>query len=659
MRSLFESLGEQLTVDPRYADWVPEAPPSLDGVDEVFANFETTGLQWWEDDVPIALSLWAKGRSWYLPWGHAGGNLSEEMMYEWCQRELPGKLITNTNMRFDCHIALAWGRKMGRGGLDFEKMGCRVSDVSQYAALLDDHLQANRLSLDSMIVDNLGEVPMSRLDESRMASYHAGEAAGRSQYNVEAVRLLKDVFWPRLDAENLQKIRALEDKVIYGTVEMEENGAPIDEELLDRWIKESKQQLEKMLRELATLVGFQVNPDSPKDQARVFQQLGLSIERTGKGAPSFTDAILKRIDHPTIKLMRRAGKLTSLRSKFIVNTKLVMSKGGILRYALHQLRAAKDENAEKGEVGTVTGRYSSSALQKEPVTVGVNIQQRMKAAKQRVSFGYDEKDSSHDDEIFLVRKLHVAKEGYVLSSDMDQAQYRIFAHYVNNPRIIKAYQDNPDTSFHEFMHGLISSFAELTYRGQKDLNFAYIFGAGLTKMALMMNHITADEFARIRSSSDFNNPKLEPTKKVKAIYEREVPEVRDLLEIAMHLAKPECDEKCKRNDKMHREHEHRGYVCTFEGRRSRFPDGNRLHKAFNAVDQGTEADYMKTKIVELREASKETGFTMRITNHDELVGDIPDQHHADVVDEILNRQSFKLRVPLTWSTSIGANWAEC
>jgi hypothetical protein len=91
----------------------------------------------------------------------------------------------------------------------------------------------------------------------------------------------------------------------------------------------------------------------------------------------------------------------------------------------------------------------------------------------------------------------------------------------------------------------------------------------------------------------------------------------------------------------------------------RFPDGNRIHKAFNGVDQMTEASYMKTKLVELHESRNETGLILRITNHDEVVGDVQDLDGARKVDRILNRQSFpQLRVPLTWSTSTGPNWAE-
>lgn len=644
MKSLFDDLVDEV---PR-SDWTPVPPPPLDGIDEIYLNFETTGLKWFDGDRPIAASLCLPdGQTFYLPWGHRGGNLDEAVVKEWAHRELRGKLITNINTRFDIHMAREWG-------VDLEAQGNRVSDVGHYAALLDDHRK--RFRVDELIPDILGEEPMRRLDESRMVDYHAGEAAPRSMYGVDAVRRLKAAMWPQLTAENLQPVRALEDKVIYVVCEMEKNGSPIDVELLDKWIKKSQEQVETYLWQLAKEVGFQVNPDSPKDQEKVFRHLHLDIERTGKGAPSFTDAILKRIEHPTIKLMRKAGKLISLRSKFLVNTKQVMGSDGILRYAFNQLKSAKDENADRGEAGTVTGRFSSTKITEG---VGCNIQQRMKAAKQRIAFGYDEDDNSHDDEIFVVRKLHIAGSGFLLSSDMDQAQYRIFAHYVNNADVIAAYQADPTTSFHKYMWNLIKPYADLSYRQQKDLDFAYIFGAGLTKMSLMLDHITVQEYNQIKETRNYHHPNLEKTQMVKDLFEREVPELRSLLDLSMHIAKPECDVKCNRYDKLHKQKiPHYGYVRTFLGRRGRFPEGQRIHKAFNMVDQGTEADYMKTKLVELHEMRKETNLTLRITNHDEIVADSPDKEHAKKVDKILNYQSFNLRVPLTWSTGIGPNWAD-
>lgn len=628
--------------------WRPEAPPILTGINEICLNFEATGLKWWEDDRPISCSVYAGDRSYYLPWAHSGsGNLDEAVVRRWFKEQVRGKNIVNINTRFDVHMAREWG-------VDLEAQGNTVSDVGHYAALLDDHRY--EMNLDSLIRDFLRETPMARLDESKMVTYSAGAAAPRSRYNVESVKRLKDVMWPQLDAQNLQRVRALEDKIIYVVCEMEKNGAPIDLELLDRWIADSQRRLNALLLKISREVGFQVNPKSPKDLQRIFLKLKLPIDHTKLGRASFTDDVLKRIDHPVIKDLRMAGKILSLRSKYLVNTKESLDSHGILRYALHQLRAAKDEFADAGEAGTVTGRFSSA----KPVDgVGCNIQQRMKAARQRVGFGFDEDDDSHDDEIYIIRKLHIAKSGYVLSSDMDQAQYRIFASFVNNPKVIQAYKENPNLSFHKFMHKLLEQYAKLTYRQQKDLNFAVIFGAGLTKMSLMMGHITQSEFERIRNNKQWDDLKLKQTKEVKRIYDREIPEVKGLLERCSHLAKPCCDDRCKHGDLLHQTLEHQGFVETILGRRTRFPDGNRLHKAFNAIDQGTEADYNKTKLVELYEHRKEFGFTMRITNHDEVVGDIPDKEQARKVHELLNIQSFpELRVPLTWSTDIGPNWAE-
>ena len=80
--------------------WRPEAPPSLDDEHEIEVNVETTGLKWWEDDRPLAISVYAKGRAWYLPFRHRGlGNLDEAVVKRWAQRELRGKRITNINTR--------------------------------------------------------------------------------------------------------------------------------------------------------------------------------------------------------------------------------------------------------------------------------------------------------------------------------------------------------------------------------------------------------------------------------------------------------------------------------------------------------------------------------------------------------------------------------
>lgn len=655
--SLFDSLIEE-----EYNGWRPKEPPQIAsrGIKRIELDTETTGLRWFDGDLPIGISICLPdGTTQYLPWGHRGGNLDEAVVKRWAQRELRDLHITNQNVRFDIHQLYAWG-------VDLEAQNCTVSDTSHYAALLDDHRQA--FNLDILATDFLGEGKLGKdLDKTRMASYHAGEVDAYARKDVELVHRLRHLMEPMLEEQDLGRVVALENAVIYPVCEMERNGAPMDHELLDRWLVESKQKYEQCLTDLSKMVGFVVDPKKPQ---RLWEHLNLPVEYLESGRASFTDAIVKaQAHHPAIALMRYAGKLASLRSKYLVKYKNSFDKNGIVRYALHQLRAQKDPNSDyKGEAGTVTGRFSSTAITDD---VGLNIQQEMKASRQRAAFGFEEDDDSHDDELFIVRQLRIPPPGREwLSADADQMEYRIFTSYANNQKVIDAYRENPDIDFHDYMTERIRVYKpDIRRKKTKDLNFAYVYGAGLVKQALMMGDITAEEYNDIKERKDYSNPKLDGVREIRKIYAQELPEVESLLALASHIAKPKCDKNCyvrgsRELTPLHQYHEHKGYVRTILGRRSRFPKGSRLHKAFNSIDQGTGADIMKQKLVEVHRERKNTGFTLRYTVHDELDGDCPPgDDGAETqrrISEILNHQSFpELKVPITWSASRGRNWKEC
>ena len=615
-------------------NWVPPTPPQLDGVNEIYLDTETTGLAWWEKDRPIGIALGLpSGQCLYLPWAHrGGGNLCEETVKRWAQTELRGKRITNLNTRFDVHMLRSWD-------VDLEAQGCTVSDVGHYAALLDDHRKS--FSLESISQDYLGIGKEQGLDKTRMASYPAWQVASYAEQDVRLVGLLRDKMWPLLDEQDLQRVRQLEDEVIFVVCEMEKNGALLNHELLDRWIVESEIALTRCLLDIHKLTGFNINPASPQDKTRLFNKLNLPMAHTSKGAASFTDVVLKMIDHPVVRLLQRASKLTSLRSKYLLGYRNALDSHGILRYALHQLRAKKSDADNAGESGTVSGRFSSTEIQDD---VGANIQQVFKVVKQRGSFGYAEDDETHDDEIFIIRKLFVPTPGSLfLSDDAMQIEQRIFASFAKTPSVLKAYRENPLLSFHELIHGLLLPYKPgLTYKRAKDCSFAKIYGAGTIKLAEMLEFITGEEAASMRNIKDWENPKLLPAKEINKIYNTQLPEVPVLLEQAKRLA------------------EDRGYVRTLLGRRARFPGGQRSHKALNSVIQGGAADIMKTKLVELHKARKDTGFLLRFTVHDEVDGDVPNLEAAARVGEILNSQSFPdLAVPILWKGATGQNWAAC
>lgn len=643
------SLASFLGNEPPRADpsYVQDEFPNLDGIDDVTLNFECTGYRWWADDVPIGVTVGTlDGKvSRFLPWGFAGNNLPKERVLEFLREKIRGKRITNANTRFEVHM----GRKVG---VDLEEQGCTVADVQIDAALLDDNRR--KFNVDLLAEEFLGGVMVPRVDESRMPSYDASEVAARARYQVQLVSELHAYMWPKIVAEGLEKVRQLECDVIYPVCEMEQNGAPIDVERLDRWVKESHLEYEQILLELMKETGRSINPNAPSDLEKLFEHLNLPIARLDSGAPSFTDAILKRIKHPLIQRLRFAVKLSDLRSRYLLNWQRRVGSDGILRYALHQTRYQKDTGEEGG---TGPGRFSSAELDPD---VGINIQQAIKITKQRKMFGHAEDDSSHDDEIYLIRKLVIPDRKFDtdrwkvkwLCADAEQIEYRIFVDYTRSRRIIAEYEKNPRLNFHKLIEQMMKGQGvAMDYDGAKTYNFATIYGAAQVKRSVMLGFITEEEGNEIRERKAWNDPRLAPLKAIDAAYNRLVPEVKPLLERAQKLA------------------ETRGYVMTRMGRRSRFwravPDGqrvvldNRYHKAFNNIDQGTAADYNKVKLVEVHRERKHTGFVMRFTVHDEMDGDAREPDTLAKVREILDRQSWPdMKVQLLWDANLGDNWAE-
>jgi DNA polymerase-1 len=596
--------------------WRPSEPPNLDDVFEIGYDTETTGLRWWAGDKAIGASLaWQDPASdrihtYYLPWGHAGGNISEDAAQRYLQSLRQKKLIM-LNGPFDLHMTES------AFGIDFEEQGCEVCDVGYYGALLDD--SRRRFGLDSLSKEYLQEGKLDAgLDMKRMASYHAGEVQAYARQDARLNLMLKHRMWPMMEEEELTEVAELEDRVIYATVEMERNGVPLDMELLNLWCSESEQIILKLMWEINKRAGFRVDVKKREDLERLFRHLGIhNPNRTAvKGEQSFSDEVLAQFDHPIIMMVRLTLEYMSQRQKFLINYRNKVDSNGILRYALHQM------STDDG--GTVSGRYSSSGLNREE---GVNIQQVSKPGKQKITPKRIEELKQLLGlpylKAFVIRQLFIPGSGLWGSWDAEQIEYRLFAHFAQDPRILAAYKADPHVDFHKLVMEMVkSSGGNLNRDRTKDLNFALIYGAGIPKAAWMMK--TSEEVAE----------------KMFAMYHKAFPRVKPLLRGSTKRA------------------EEQGYVTTILGRRRRFPDKQFTHKAFNAEVQGSAAELNKLGIADLYETRKETGITMRITLHDEADVDVPDEESAKKVQEILDRQRVELSVPILWSGGTGRNWAE-
>jgi len=374
---------------------------------------------------------------------------------------------------------------------------------------------------------------------------------------------------------------------------MEREGAWLDVPKLERWIHEIESARVDRILEIHRRTGVRVNPNSAQTMRKLFNHLNVELP------DSFDEEHLKCIKGiPEIQMALEARQLASLLSKYCIKYRNAMEPGGRLRYQLHQLRA--------DEGGTITGRYASSKI---------NIQQVMKPDKQEPCT-----------KLWVIRELFIpARDSYAyLSADASQIEFRLLAHYtkyIGSTRLIKAYQNNPDTDFHQLvttdvLHNIMSrTFA-------KNVNFCKVYGGGADKVAMMTGRSVAE------------------AEEMVATYDKLFPEAKKILNKMTHLA------------------EKRGFVKTFLGRRRRFVSGDRFYSALNCVLQGTAADLMKLALLELYNERKTVQYVQRATVHDETDGDAMTDKSQKLVNELLAEQRLKLDVPITWSVGTGKNWKE-
>lgn len=606
--------GERVT-----PDWRPDELPSLDGVIELAYDHETTGLAWMPPKrdyvVGTAIAYRRPGdktiTSHYFGIRHeGGGNIPEERWREWHQRELRGKRLVTANGKYDVHVSI-------NTDLDLEACGAEITDVQHSAALLDDYRREFSLEVLAQHYLGAGKAEYG-IDKSRMKHYHVADVEEYAKMDAQRTLELRECFLRMLRQEDLLEVQKIEDDCIYPTVEMEGNGALLDEELLDQWVIEAEQDMLRLISEIHDEAGVRIEVSAPKDIEFLFERLGLQVP------PSFAADVLKSYEHPTIKKLHAARQIWSLSTKFLLKYQSEVKKWGRLYYGLNQLKSDNEGDSK----GTVSGRYSSSGIQIVPppnkVVVGVNIQQVSNVKKQIARYGNKK---------YLIRKLFKPAPGKLwLSSDARQIEYRIFAHYANNAAIIRAYEEDPYVDFHMRVKNMLDSVRVLTRDRTKDVNFALIYGAGIEKMTRMV--------LGIPDSVRVTPAQIRELEAIREAYFQMMPEVPRLLKHASHLAKT------------------RGYVRTVTGRRARFVDGQFAHAAFNRVDQGSGADINKRKVREVYDERKRLGLTMRISLHDELDADCPDEESMREVAKILDRQTTPMKVPILWDTHVGPTWAD-
>ena len=443
-------------------------------------------------------------------------------------------------------------------------------------------------------------------------------------------------IYPQLEEQSLLSIFNLEMDVLNVLIGMRIEGAPVDVTKLKelRSILSERLSLEEI--EVYKQAGRKFNIGSPK---QLQELLYLPKDQGGQGlkAHKLTEGgkkAWKNGDKETIYHYSTDDEALSYHqlNPFVQSVRAYRDTTKVLSTYVNSYLGTEESpslifdgkiHASFQQYGTVTGRFSgrSPNLQNIP--------------RSTTELG------------LLVRSVFIAPEGYsLICADYSQIELVVLAHYIGEGKLYEGFQQGIDP--HTMTAAMVLdkdpysiSKEERNWYG-KTMNFAIVYGAGINKVASMIN----------------DTPKR--AKEILRKHEKAFPEVHDFKAWVIEGAlkrKPDC------------------YITTLLGRKRRVPelgyyytpeDSWKFEKAkrqvFNSLIQGGAADIMKLAMVRV-DAMLPEYAAMHLSVHDELVISAPKekaQSVANIMTTAMVGPGIQkiVTVPLKIDLHIGQSWGE-
>lgn len=611
-------------------------------------NLKTHGPGWARNDGEVVgISLATEGgHSWYLPIRHTiqpEFNLDPEVVLRYLKHLMAQPMPkVGANLYYDV------------GWLQHEGVitNGKLYDVLYAEAILFD--TAKDYSLNATGERWLGELK----DEEQLYKWSAkayGGASDRKQAaniyrcppalvgpyaEVDAelpIKILQKQ-WVELERLGLLDIFNLECDLIRVLIGMRYRGLPVNIEKAEKARVYLQEKETIAQNELNTIAGFDVGVYTNDDIQKLFDKNKLTYPRTEKGAASFTKDWLAAHEHPIAGLINKVRKYNKARGTFIENAILEKHVDGVIYPSFHPLRG------EDG--GAVSGRYSSSNPNAQQIT-------------------------SRDPELApLIRGVFVPEPGFPswIKQDLSQIEYRCFANFSGDQRLIAAYQD-PKTDYHEVVSGFLGHM--MPRKPVKNFNFMSLYGGGKGKVIKMLK-------------AEFNKTQVEEllltlTGQIPAgdLYSKLADVFIDMYQANFPAAKDSIQRDLEIAEKT-------GEIRTILNRRSTFdlwePINRRNQKAlpynqarmtygpsikraycFRALNrrlQGSSADLLKKGMLDAYNQGifNEIGFP-HVTVHDEL----DNSYHPDLQNGFYRLQqaienAIPMKVPVIMDAEVGPDW---
>lgn len=606
--------------------------PSLRHCELISLDTETTGLSPESGDKVFGFSISTEHEDYY--WDVRENPESKD----WFNDEMStysGKIVCH-NLSFDYRSCYASGMHFNLYNSYCSVILACLINEHEHSYSLDDLARkyTNVVKKGDQLYQDLAAIFGGRATKNvQMKNIQKAPSSIVSPYAKADSRACYELFKHQLkqiDRQGLHRIVEFERSITPVLLATQMRGVRVNIPVAEKAVGLLSEEISIAQKQLDKAAGFEVNVNSNPHMKQLFKpewrdgkwwsKDGTPIKSTDGGAASLDAESLREIRDPM------ADAVLSLRS--LIKTRDTFLVGHILESA-HNGRVYPSINQCKGEEkGTGTGRlsYSGPALQQIP--------DRNKKVAQ------------------IVKECFLPDEGCKwVDCDMASFEVRMFGHLIGTADIVKAYQDDPETDFHQFVADLTGLVRNATYSGQpnaKQLNLSMIFNQG--------NGTTAEKMGLPWTWESFVPKNSRDGKEI--TYQKAGPEAMEIIN-KYHRRLPgvkKLAEGCKRTA------EQRGYIFTRYGRHLRFPNKSLSYKASGLLIQSTSADENKKNWLLIDEVlSQFKGSNILLNTHDSYSLSLMEGEEEKIAREVKKaiEKDRGLRVPLILEVNRpGSNWWE-
>jgi DNA polymerase-1 len=600
-RSLYTILSTESELD----KWIEK----LNAAPYYAFDSETTSLDYMQAKIVGLCFATAPNEACYIPLAHDYIDAPEQLDLDATLEKLrplledrqPKKV--GQNLKYDAHVLRNHGIQLN--GIAHDTMlESYVLNSTSTKHNMDDlakkYLNHECIHFEDIAGKGAKQLTFNQIEVEKAAEYAAEDADITLRLHEELNSQLKE-------SESLLTLYTdIELPVSQVLTNMEHEGALVDADKLYQQSSEIEQRLQQLEQQAHELAGEAFNLASPKQLQRIFfEKLELPIiKKTPKGQPSTAEEVLVELsrDYDLPKVILEHRGLAKLKNTYTDKLPLMIQKTtGRVHTSYHQ-------------AVTATGRLSSSDpnLQNIPV---------------------------RNEEGRKIRQAFEAPEGYVMvAADYSQIELRIMAHLSGDKGLVDAFTHGKDIHKATAAEIMAVDEADVTTemrRHAKAVNFGLIYGMSAFGLARQIDTGRKEAQAYIDT------------------YFARYPGVKEYMDSTREVAAKQ------------------GYVETLFGRRLHLPEINSKNgmrraaaerTAINAPMQGTAADIIKKAMIAMQEwlQSEDTGVTMIMQVHDELIFEVPEAKLEQVSAKIkeVMEGATQLDVPLLVDVGSGANWDE-